>query len=220
MIADALRLSVVLSLVTTVLLLGLGVPVAYALARSKWRYKPLIEAVIALPLVLPPTVLGFYLLVAMGHQGWLGRYWEGLFHRPLAFSFEGLVVASICYSLPFAVQPLQTTFQGIDPEWLEVAWTSGATRWQGFWWIVLPNSVRGLFSAAVLVFAHTMGEFGVVLMVGGNIPGSTRTVSIALYDLVESLQFQRAGWLALGLLAMSYGVLVAFYLFNRRVLRW
>lgn len=214
---EALTLSIKLSLLTTLMLLILGIPMAYWLARSRWKWKPLVEAVVALPLVLPPTVLGFYLLLFMGNKGWLGQFWQNTFHAPLAFTFPGLVLASVCYSLPFAVQPLHTAFQKIEPELLEAAWTSGASYWQTFLHIVLPNSIQGILSATVLAFSHTMGEFGVVLMVGGNIPAQTRTVSIAIYDLVEALNYSQAAQLALMLLTLSYGVLALFYLINRRI---
>lgn len=213
---EAIFLTLKLSLTTTFILLLLGMPLAYWLARSRWKWKPLVEAVVALPLVLPPTVLGFYLLIFMGGNGFLGRFWETVFHSPLAFTFQGLVIASLCYSLPFAVQPLLTAFQKIEPEQLEAAWLSGASYWQAFLFIVLPNSRQGILSATVLAFAHTMGEFGVVLMVGGNIPGQTRTVSIAIYDLVEALNYPQAAQLALLLLAFSYAVLTVLYLINRR----
>ena len=216
--SEALLLTLQLALITTGILLLMGIPLAYWLAHSKRQWKPLIEATVALPLVLPPTVLGFYLLLFMGDKGWLGRIWQTLFHHPLAFTFQGLVIASILYSLPFTVQPLQVAFQKIEPELMEAAWTSGASWWQTFLHIVLPNSVQGLLSAIVLSFAHTLGEFGVVLMVGGNIPGQTRTLSIALYDWVEAMDFTRAGKLALLLLVVAYGVLAIVSLLNRKAL--
>ncbi|MBI6546913.1 MAG: molybdate ABC transporter permease subunit [Cyanobacteria bacterium NC_groundwater_1444_Ag_S-0.65um_54_12] len=211
-----LLLSLKLALVTTGILLLIGVLLAYWLAFSRWRWKVIVEAIIALPLVLPPTVLGFYLLLFIGQNGWLGRIWETLFKQSLAFSFEALVLASICYSLPFAVQPLQASLQGIDPRLLEASFTLGASRWRTFFQVVLPNALPGLWSAIVLSFTHTLGEFGVVLMVGGNIPGQTRTVSIAIYDLVEALEYQQANHLSLILLALSYAVLVLFYFNNRK----
>lgn len=219
--AEPFLLTLRLAAVTTVLLMLVSMPLAYWLARSRFTLRPLVEATVALPLVLPPTVLGFYLLLAMGRHGWLGRLWEGLFHHRLAFTFTGLVIASVCYSLPFAVQPMQAAFHGVSPRLLEAAYTLGATPARTFWRVVLPNSLPGVVAAAVLTFAHTVGEFGVILMVGGNIPGQTQTVSIALYDLVEALDYSRAGRLALLLVLLAYMVLVGFYGVNRRILlRW
>lgn len=214
----AFGLSLALAAITTVLLLGLGVPLAYVLAFGRGRWKPFAEALVALPMALPPTVMGFYLLGAMGKQGWLGRAWELAFHHPLAFTFPGLVVASVCYSLPFAVQPIQAAFAGLDPRLREVAWTLGASRFQTFWRVIAPNCLPGLVAGAVLAFTHTMGEFGVALMVGGNIAGETRTVAIALYDLVEALAYDEAAHLALVLLALSYAVLIGLFLYQRRAL--
>ena len=208
--------SMKLALAATAILVLVAFPISYWLAYSRWRWKPLIEATVALPMLLPPTVLGFYLLLAMGPNGWLGKVWSGLFHQRIIFSFAGLVLASVCCSLPFAVQPLQATFQGISPRLLEASRTLGASRIRTFFRVILPNSKPGLLSAAVLSFAHVMGEFGVVLMVGGNIPGQTRTVSIAIYDLVESMEYGKAAWLSLFLLLMAYGLLLGLYLFNRK----
>ncbi|HEY9857332.1 MAG TPA: molybdate ABC transporter permease subunit [Stenomitos sp.] len=216
---EPLLLTLRLSALTTLLLMGVGMPLAYWLARSRLRLKPLVEATVALPLVLPPTVLGFYLLLAMGNHGWIGWLWQALFHRRLAFTFTGLVIASVCYSLPFAVQPMQAAFQGISPRLLEAAYTLGATPFRTFWRVVLPNALPGVVAAAVLSFAHTVGEFGVILMVGGNIPGETKTVSIAIYDMVEALEYSQAGRLALVLVLLAYLVLAGFYGFNRRVLQ-
>lgn len=216
---EPLLLTLRLAAVSTVLLMLVGMPLAYWLARSRFRLKPLVEATVALPLVLPPTVLGFYLLLLMGSKGWLGRLWEGVFHQRLAFTFTGLVIASVCYSLPFAVQPMQAAFQGISPRLLEAAYTLGATPFWTFWRVVLPNAMPGVVAAAVLAFSHTIGEFGVILMVGGNIPGETKTVSIAIYDLVEALEYSEAGRLALMLMVLAYLVLAGFYLFNRRILQ-
>lgn len=215
--SEPLLLSIQLSAWSTVILMIIGLPVAAWLAYSRWRFKPLIEAIVALPLVLPPTVLGFYLLLAMGPSGWIGKTWESLFHQRLPFTFTGLVIASVFYSLPFAVQPLQAAFQGLDRRLLEASYTLGASRLRTFWRIVLPCCLPGLVAAGVLSFAHTMGEFGVVLMVGGNVPGETKTVSIAIYDMVEALEYDTAGQFALLLLILSYLLLVGFYLFNRKV---
>jgi len=200
------------------ILLVLGAPAAYALARARSRWKPLLEALVALPLVLPPTVLGFYLLLAMGDHGWLGQAWQAAFAKPLAFSFEGLLLASALYSLPFAVQPMQAAFARIDADLYDAAATMGAGPVACFRWIALPLAAPGVLAAGVLTFAHTLGEFGVVLMVGGNLPGKTQTVSIALYDLVEALQFGQAHALAAGLLVFSYLVLLGVYAANRRAI--
>ncbi|HEY9720810.1 MAG TPA: molybdate ABC transporter permease subunit [Oscillatoriaceae cyanobacterium] len=215
-----LVLTLELATLTTAVLLAIATPLAAWLAFSRHPLRPLVEALLALPLVLPPTVLGFYLLVAMAPHGWLGRLWEALFHARLAFSFSGLVLASVCYSLPFALQPIQTAFAQLDRRLLDAAWTLGASRWQTFWRILLPLGVPGIFSGAVLAFAHTLGEFGVVLMVGGDLPGRTRVVSIALYDLVQTFDYQSAGRLALLLLAIAYLTLLALYAFQRHMLRW
>ena len=220
MLHASLLLTLQLAAITTALLLLVGTPAAFALARARGRWKPFVEALVALPLVLPPTVLGFYLLIAMGDHGWLGQAWQAAFHRPLAFSFAGLVVASAFYSLPFAIQPMQATFAKIEPELFEAAWTMGASRVQAFRDIALPLGAPGIVTAGVLAFAHTLGEFGVVLMVGGNLPGQTQTVSIAIYDLVEALRYGEAHAVALGLLAFSYVVLLGIYLANRRALAW
>ncbi|HEY9898520.1 MAG TPA: molybdate ABC transporter permease subunit [Pantanalinema sp.] len=208
-----LALTLKLAAVTTVALMVVGVPIAYALAFARGRWKPLLEATVLLPLVMPPTVLGFYLLLAMAK---LGPWWEGLFRQRLAFTFTGLVFASVCFSLPFAVQPVQAAFRGIDPRLIEASRTLGASRWRTFWRVVLPASRAGLASAALLTFAHTVGEFGVALMVGGNIPGQTRTVAIALYDMVEAMEYDRAGRTALLLVAFSYAVLFLLARLNRR----
>jgi molybdate transport system permease protein len=215
---DPLVLTLVLAATTTAILLVIGTPIAFGLAGARGRWKPFVEALVALPLVLPPTVLGFYLLLAMGDHGLLGRAWQAAFRAPLAFSFPALVIGSVCYSLPFAVQPMQATFAKIDRELYEAAWTMGASKGQAFRWIALPLGAPGLLVAAVLSFAHTLGEFGVVLMVGGNVPGRTQTVSIAIYDLVEALRYAEAHALSLFLLVLSYAVLLGIYLANRRAI--
>jgi|SRR5438552_166401 len=214
---QALWLSVRLAACVAAILLVMGTPLAYWLARTKWRGKFLVESIVALPLVLPPTVLGFYLLAAMGANGLLGRLWTAWFGHTLAFTFVGLVVASVLYSLPFAVQPLAAAFEGVDPRLLDVAAVLGAGRWRTFREIILPLSIRGVITAAVLSFAHTLGEFGVVLMVGGNIPGITRTVSIDIYDHVQSLDYGAANRMAVALLLISFAVLSTVYAVNRRV---
>jgi len=214
---EALWLSVRLAGCVAAILLALGMPLAYWLAQTKWRGKFLVESVIALPLVLPPTVLGFYLLVAMGANGPLGKLWTAWFGHTLAFTFLGLVVASVLYSLPFAVQPLAVAFESVDARLLDAAAVLGAGRWRTFREIILPLSIRGVVTAAVLSFAHTLGEFGVVLMVGGNIPGITRTVSIDIYDHVQSLDYGAANRMAAALLLISFAVLASIYAVNRRV---
>lgn len=208
---QAVALSVRLAAATSLLLLVIGLPVAYWLARTTSPARPFVEAVVALPLVLPPTVLGFYLLVAMGPRGPLGILWSGATGGRLAFSFEGLLLASILSSLPFAVQPLSVAFASVDPALLEVSWTLGVSRLATFRRVVLPLSVGGVLTALVLSFAHTLGEFGVVLMVGGSIPGETRTISIAIYDRVQALDYGGAGATALPLLVVSFLVLAATY---------
>jgi|SRR5215469_5719390 len=214
---EALWLSFRLAASVAALLLLISVPLAYWIARSTWRGKFLIETIVALPLVLPPTVLGFYLLVAMGANGLLGKLWFAWFGHTLAFTFTGLLLASLLYSLPFSVQPLVTAFEAVDTRLLDAAATLGAGRWRIFREISLPLAVPGLVTALVLSFAHTLGEFGVVLMVGGNIPGVTRTVSIAIYDQVQSLEYADANRMALALLFISFAVLATIFAVNRRV---
>jgi len=213
---EALRLSFELAALTTVALLVIGLPVAAWLASSRWRWKPMVEAVVALPLVLPPTVLGFYLLVAMGPMSPFGRAWISIFGRPLAFSFEGLLLASIVYSLPFAVQPFAAALSAVDPRLVEASHTLGVSRLATFFRVSLPIAAPGVIAGAVLTFAHTLGEFGVVLMVGGNIRGETRTLSIAIFDAVEQLDYATASRTALFLLAVSFTVLVVTYSLRRR----
>src|SRR5713226_7941295 len=214
---DALFLSFRLALCVSVILLVIGMPVAYWLAFSSWRGKFLLESVVALPLVLPPTVLGFYALVAMGPRGPLGKLWVTLFGHGLAFTFSGLILASVMYSFPFAVQPLVASFEGVDRKLLDASAVLGAGGLRTFWRVILPLSLPGVVTAAVLSFAHTLGEFGVVLMVGGNLAGVTRTVSIDIYDRVQSLEYGEANHLALILLAIAFAVLCLVYAVNRRV---
>jgi molybdate transport system permease protein len=213
---ETLWLSLRLATWVSVILLLIGMPLAYWLAYSRWRWKFLVESVVALPLVLPPTVLGFYVLVAFGPRSPLGGFWQAAFGHGLAFTFEGLVLASVLYSLPFAVQPLAASFGSVDRKLLEASALLGASRWRSFFRIVLPLSLPGLVTALVLSFAHTLGEFGVVLMVGGNLPGVTRTVSIAIYDHVQALEYAEAGRTALFLLGVSFFVLTIVYSVNRR----
>jgi molybdate transport system permease protein len=213
---SALLLSLRLGLCVSVILLLVGLPIAYWLAFSRWRGKFLLESLVALPLVLPPTVLGFYALIAMGPHGPLGKLWLQLFGRGLAFTFPGLVIASILYSFPFAVQPLLVSFEHIDRRLLDASRILGAGRWKTFRRVILPLSLPGIVTAVVLSFAHTLGEFGVVLMVGGNIEGITRTVSIDIYDHVQSFEYAEAGRMSLLLLLISFSVLALVYGLNRR----
>ncbi len=205
--------------ITTVLLLVIAMPIAWWLANTNARIRPAIEALTALPLVLPPTVLGFYLLILMSPDSALGGAWVRLTGEALTFSFSGLVVASLFYSLPFAVQPLQGAFQSVGRGMMETAATLGAGRWDAFRTVALPLSRRGVLTAGVLTFAHTMGEFGVVLMVGGNIPGRTRLISIEIYSAVETLDYRTAHILSGGLLVFSFVVLTAVYVMNQRAVR-
>ncbi len=208
---QALALSLKLSLATMLVLVVLGMPLAYWLAFSKRRWKPIAEAIVALPLVLPPTVLGFYVLIALGPSSPLGAACERIFGHRLPFTFSGLLVASVLYSLPFAVQPFSAAFASVDTRILEASACSGAGRLKTFFRLVLPLSWAGVLTGLVLSFAHTLGEFGVVLMVGGNIPGSTRTVSIAIYDQVQSLDYAAAMRTSGLLLGISFVVLVLTY---------
>lgn len=212
----AFWLTLRLALVTVCILLVIGTPLAWWLARSRFRFKAVIEAAVALPLVLPPTVIGFYLLVALGPNGPIGQVVSALGLAPLAFTFSGLVLGSVLYSLPFVVQPLQNTFSSIPEAPLEAAATLGAKGFDRFISIVLPLSRSGYLTAIVLGFAHTLGEFGVVLMIGGNIPGQTQVLSIAIYDHVEALDYTSAHWLAGTMLLMSFALLVCVYMLNRR----
>lgn len=214
--SGALWLSVRLATITTLVLLLIGTPLAWWLAHTSSRWKAAIEALVALPIVLPPTVMGFYLLVVLGPYGTIGRWWVELTGDTLTFSFTGLVLASCLYSLPFAVQPMQNAFESLDRGILEAAWTLGASRIDAFFSIAVPQSARGFLNAVVLAFAHTLGEFGVVLMVGGNIPGATRTISIEIYDQVESMNYAAAHSLSAILLTFAFSVLLLMYVINRR----
>src|SRR5215469_16495854 len=213
---SSLALSFELAGCVSAILLLIGTPIAYWLAYSNWRGKFLLESVVALPLVLPPTVLGFYALLAMGPHGPLGRLWMAVFGHGLAFTFTGLVLASVVYSFPFAVQPLIASFEAVDRKLLDASAVLGAGKWRTFRRIILPLSLPGVITALVLSFAHTLGEFGVVLMVGGNLAGVTRTVSIDIYDRVQSLEYAQANQQALLLLAISFAVLCLVYGINRR----
>ncbi|MET0116888.1 MAG: molybdate ABC transporter permease subunit [Sedimenticola sp.] len=209
-------LTLKLASVTTLILLILGTPVAWWLARTNAWYKQAVAAVVALPLVLPPTVLGFYLLILLGPKGPVGTLTEAMGLGTLPFTFAGLVVASVLYSLPFVVQPLQNTFESIGSRLLEVAATLRSTPWDMFVTVVLPLSRSGFLTAAVLCFAHTVGEFGVVLMIGGNIPGETKVLSVAIYDHVETLEYDQAHILSAGMIIFSFAVLLTLYLLNGR----
>ncbi|MDH5302264.1 MAG: molybdate ABC transporter permease subunit [Gammaproteobacteria bacterium] len=212
----AVLLSLQLASVTTVLLLLLATPLAWWLARTRRKWAAVVEAVVALPLVLPPTVLGFYLLLALGAQGVIGGPWSALTGSPLTFTFTGLVIASLVYSLPFVVQPLQNAFVAVGHKPLEAAWCLRAGKLDTFWHVVMPLALRGYVTAAVLGFTHTLGEFGVVLMVGGSIPGQTQVLSIAIYERVEVLDYASAHALSAGLLAFTMVVLILVYVMNRR----
>jgi molybdate transport system permease protein len=213
---QAFELTIRLAVLVAAILLVIGLPIAYWIAYSRWRWKFLVEAIVALPIVLPPTVLGFYVLIALGPHSPLGRWWQALTGHTLAFTFEGLVIGSVIYSLPFAVQPFAAAFTSVDPRLLAASATLGASRLRTFIEIVLPLSISGLITGAALSFAHTMGEFGVVLMVGGNIPGVTRTVSIDIYDKVQAFDYASANVTALVLLLISFVILSVVYALNRR----
>jgi molybdate transport system permease protein len=214
---EAVVLTIELAATTVAVLLVIGTPLAYWLAFTRTRLKPAIEAVVALPLVLPPTVLGFYLLVLLGARSGIGQFWVELTGERLVFSFTGLVIASVLYSLPFVVNPLQQAFSQMGRAPLEAAASLGATPVDAFFTVASPLAFRGFLTAVVLGFAHTLGEFGVVLMVGGNIPGETRVISIAIYEAVESLNYREAHVLSAGLLAFSFLVLLAVYFLNQRL---
>ena len=207
----AVWLTLRLATVVTVILLIVGTPLAWWLARTRCRCKALVGAVVALPLVLPPTVLGFYLLIFLGPHGPVGQLTQALGWGVLPFTFPGLVVASVLYSMPFVVQPLQQAFEAIGPRPLEVAATLRAGPWDAFFTVVLPLAKPGFITAAILGFAHTVGEFGVVLMIGGNIPEKTRVVSVQIYDHVEAMEYAEAHVLAGGMLLFSFLVLLALY---------
>jgi len=214
-----LLLSLQLAAVTTLILIALGTPLAWWLSRSDSRLKPAIQAAVALPIVLPPTVMGFYLLIVLGPYGAIGRWWVEVTGEALTFSFTGLVIASCFYSLPFAVQPLQSAFDALGKKELEAARTLGASKLDAFFSIAVPLSVPGFITAIILSFAHTLGEFGVVLMVGGNIPGETRVISIAIYDHVESLDYATAHQMSIVLVVFAFAILFSMFLVNRRLLR-
>ena len=210
-------LTLTLAAINTVILLVLGTPIAWWLARSRSRFREMVGAVVAMPLVLPPTVLGFYLLIALGPYGpggWIAGLWGG---RTLAFSFTGLIIGSFFYSLPFMVQPLRNGFVAIGDDALEAATSLGASDWQRFWRVALPLARPGYITGAVMTFAHTVGEFGVVLMIGGNIPGQTKVIAIALYDYVERLQWGEAHVVALGMVIFAFVVIAVTLSIDRKV---
>ena len=211
----AILLTVKLASLVAAILLVIGLPLAYWIAFSRFRAKFLVEAVVALPLVLPPTVLGFYVLLAIGSRSPLGAWFESAFGHSFAFSFEGLLLASVLYSLPFAVQPFAASFAAVDRRLIAASGLLGATGWRTFLRVIAPLSLPGIVTGVVLSFAHTVGEFGVVLMVGGNIPGVTRTISVDIYDRVQELDYASANQTALALLVFSFVVLSAIYATNR-----
>jgi molybdate transport system permease protein len=213
---EAIWLSLQLAAFTTAILLLAGLPLAYWLAVTHWRLKFMLEALVVLPLILPPTVLGFYILVALGPLSPIGRSYEAIAGKSLAFSFEGLLLASILYSLPFAVRPFTAAFAGVDRRLLEASWCLGVSRLRTFFRVTVPLSWAGILTGAILSFAHTLGEFGVVLMVGGNIPGVTRTVSISIYDEVQAVNYTDAAMTSLVLLASSFLALSVTTLLNRK----
>ncbi|WP_227818129.1 molybdate ABC transporter permease subunit [Nitrogeniibacter aestuarii] len=215
----AVWLTLKLATVVTVLLLILGTPIAWWLARTRSIFKGAIGAVVALPLVLPPTVLGFYLLITLGPNGPIGQLTEALGIGLLPFTFPGLVIASVIYSLPFVVQPIQNAFEAIGERPLEAAATLRASPWDAFWSVAVPLARPGFITGAILGFAHTVGEFGVVLMIGGNIPEKTRVVSVQIYDHVEALEYTQAHWLSGGMVMFSFVVLMGLYTLNRGRLR-
>ena len=212
---SAIIVTIKLAIVSTSILILIGTPIAWWLSQTKFKFKAVFEAIIALPLILPPTVLGFYLLITLGSNGPIGKLLESLGGSSIAFTFTGLVVGSVIYSMPFVVQPLQNSFSSVGRRPLEVAATLGASKIDRFFSVAVPLSRSGFITAAVLGFAHTVGEFGVVLMIGGNIPGETGVVSIAIYDHVEAMEYGQAHWLAGGLLATSFLMLLFVYIINR-----
>jgi molybdate transport system permease protein len=213
---SAIELSLRLSTLTTLLLLILGLPLAFWLAFSRWRWKFFVEAVVALPIILPPTVLGFYVLIAIGPHSPIGQAYEAITGRGLPFSFQGLLVGSVLYSLPFAVQPFTAAISTVDQRLIEASWCLGRSRLATFFHVTLPLAWRGVLTGIVLSFAHTLGEFGVVLMIGGNLSGITRTISISIYDQVQALDYGAANQTSLALLLFSFLVLAITYGLQRR----
>jgi molybdate transport system permease protein len=216
MIVQALAITLRLAVIVALILMVIALPLGYWLAMSRRRWKFLIESVVALPIVLPPTVLGFYVLTAIGPLSPIGRWYHALTGGSLAFTFRGLVIGSVLYSLPFAVQPIAAAFSSVDRTLLQASATLGASSWRTFWRIILPLSLPGVFTGLVLSFAHTLGEFGVVLMIGGNIPGATQTVSILIYDQVQALNYAVANQTALLLLVICFVLLAVLFGLRRR----
>jgi molybdate transport system permease protein len=216
MILQALSLTLQLAAVVSAVLLAIALPLGYWLASSRWRGRFLVEALVALPIVLPPTVLGFYVLTAIGPASPFGRWYHSITGGNLAFTFRGLVVGSVLYSLPFAVQPTVAAFSAVDRRLLNASATLGASRWRTFWKVIFPLSLPGVLTGLVLSFAHTLGEFGVVLMIGGNIPGATQTVSILIYDQVQALNYAVANRTALLLLCICFALLATLYALRRK----
>ncbi|MBI3901938.1 MAG: molybdate ABC transporter permease subunit [Nitrosomonadales bacterium] len=214
-----LLLTFKLAAVTTFILCLIGIPFAWWLSQTRTRIKPVLETLVSMPLVLPPSVLGFYLLLAFSPTSWFGHFMDQAVGLKLAFSFEGLVLASVLFSLPFMVHPVQAGFQSLPASLAEASYTLGKTRWQTFLYVLLPNIKPSLLSGIVLAFAHTIGEFGVVLMIGGNLPGETRVASIAIYDEVESLNYAAANFYAMVLFAVCFSILLTVYLVNKRMVR-
>ena len=214
---EPLILTAKLAALTTLILFVIGTPVAWWLANTKLKVKPVIEAVVALPIVLPPTVLGFYFLMLLSPQGWFGSWWVEVTGQTLTFSFSGLVIASVIYSFPFVVQPIQSAFESVGHDMIEAAYTLGAKPLDAFFTVVVPLAKRGFLTGGVLGFAHTLGEFGMVLMVGGNIPGETRVVSIAIYDHVEMLEYGQAHVMAGILLVFAFTAMLSMYVVNHNL---
>ena len=217
--AETLLLTLKLSALATALLLAIGVPLAYWLAHTPSRTKPLVETLVSMPMVLPPSVIGFYLLVAFNPEDVFGKWLDSVLHLRLVFTFEGLVVASVLYSLPFMVRPVQAGFESLPSSLREASYTLGKSRVQTLWRVLLPNMKPALLTAGILSFAHTIGEFGIVLMIGGNIPGTTRVASIAIYDEVESLHYGMANRYSLVLLSITFVILLAVSLINKKQVR-
>ena len=212
---SAIIVTIKLASLSTAILILIGTPLAWWLSQTRFKFKVIIEALIALPLILPPTVLGFYLLLTLGPNGPIGKFLESLGGSSIAFTFSGLVVGSVIYSIPFVVQPLQNSFNSVGKQSMEVAATLGASKIDRFFTVAIPLARSGFITAIVLGFAHTVGEFGVVLMIGGNIPGETGVLSIAIYDHVETMEYGKAHWLSAGLLIISFLMLIFVYVFNR-----
>jgi len=216
---EALLLTLRLAVLVSLILMAIGLPLGYWLASSRWRWKFMVEAIVALPIVLPPTVLGYYVLVAIGPLSPVGRWYHKLTGSSLAFTFRGLVVGSVLYSLPFAVQPIAAAFSSVDRNLLNASATLGASPWRTFWQIVFPLGLPGVLTGFVLSLAHTLGEFGVVLMIGGNIPGATQTISIWIFDQVQALNYGAANQMAVLLLVVCFVILTVLYGL-RRTRKW